>query len=74
MIDQQLKFQAEIIRRFFTQHHAVDENFKIINLPFRPTAENLAKYIYEALSKNYLVDCLDVYETPNNCASYRGKL
>ena len=27
-----------------------------------------------ALSKNYLVDCLDVYETPNNCASYRGKL
>ena len=52
----------------------IDENFKIINLPFRPTAENLAKYIYEALSKNYLVDCLDVYETPNNCASYRGKL
>ena len=42
----------------------IDENFKIINLPFRPTAENLAKYIYEALSKNYLVDCLDVYETP----------
>ena len=29
----------------------IDENFKIINLPFRPTAENLAKYIYEALSK-----------------------
>ena len=52
----------------------IDENFKIINLPFRPTAENLAKYIYEALSKNYLVDCLDVYETPNNCASYLGKL
>ena len=50
----------------------IDENFKIINLPFRPTAENLAKYIYEALSKDYLVDCLEVYETPNNCASYRG--
>lgn len=50
----------------------IDENFKIINLPFRPTAENLAKYIYELLSKDYLVDCLEVYETPNNCASYRG--
>lgn len=50
-----------------------DENFKIIDLPFRPTAENLAKYIYELLAKNYDVDCIDVYETPNNCASYRGK-
>lgn len=51
----------------------IDENFKIINLPFRPTAENLAKYIYELLAKTYDVDCIDVYETPNNCASYRGK-
>ena len=51
----------------------IDENFKIINLPFRPTAENLAKYIYELLAKTYDVDRIDVYETPNNCASYRGK-
>lgn len=50
----------------------INENFKIINLPFRPTAENLAKYIYEQLAKTYDVDCIDVYETPNNCASYRN--
>ena len=50
----------------------IDEHFKIIDLPFRPTAENLAKYIYDQLSSSYQLDCLDVYETPNNCASYRG--
>lgn len=50
----------------------IDENFKIINLPFRPTAENLSKYIYDVLIKKYDVDCIEVYETPNNCASYRG--
>lgn len=50
----------------------IDENFKIIELPFRPTAENLAKYIYDKLTATYTIDCIDVYETPNNCASYRG--
>lgn len=50
----------------------IEENFKIINLPFRPTAENLAKYIYELLAKKYKVACIDVYETPNNCASFKG--
>ena len=50
----------------------IDENFKIINLPFRPTAENLAKYIYDRLAKKYNVNYIEVYETPNNCASYRG--
>lgn len=50
----------------------IDENFRIINLPFRPTAENLAKYIYHKLALTYDVDFIEVYETPNNCASYRG--
>lgn len=50
----------------------INENFKIISLPFRPTAENLARYIYELLAKRYNLDCIEVYETPNNCASYRG--
>lgn len=49
----------------------VAENFKIITLPFRPTAENLAKYFYQNLAKKYDIDSIDVYETPNNCASYR---
>lgn len=50
----------------------INENFKIVSLPFRPTAENLAQYIFELLAKKYNLDCIDVYETPNNCASYRG--
>ncbi|WP_455682298.1 6-carboxytetrahydropterin synthase QueD [Thomasclavelia sp.] len=50
----------------------IEDNFKVINFPFRPTAENLAKYIFDILNKKYDVDCVDVYETPNNCASYRG--
>lgn len=50
----------------------IDENFRIITLPFRPTAENLAKHIYQLLADKYTLDCVDVYETPNNCASYRG--
>ena len=50
----------------------VNEGFRIIVVPFRPTAENLAKYIYDLLKDKYQVDSIDVYETPNNCASYRG--
>lgn len=50
-----------------------EENFRIISLPFRPTAENLAKYIYDLLNEKYQVAQIDVYETPNNCASYRGQ-
>lgn len=51
----------------------IEENFKLIELPFRPTAENMAKYFYDQLSKQYPMDLLEVYETPNNCASYRGE-
>ena len=50
----------------------INEEFRIISVPFRPTAENLAKYIYDLLKDKYQVDNIDVYETPNNCASYRG--
>lgn len=51
----------------------IDEDFRIIKLPFRPTAENLAKYIYDKLAQSYNIDNVEVYETPNNCASYRGE-
>lgn len=48
-----------------------DEEFRLIEVSFRPTAENFAKYIFEAMKKkNYTVKCVTVYETPNNCASY----
>lgn len=49
----------------------LEEEFKIVALPFRPTAENFSKYFYEKMkNKGYNVKCATVYETPNNCASY----
>lgn len=48
-----------------------DEGFRIINVEFRPTAENFAKYFYDVMSdKGYNVKNATVYETPNNCATY----
>jgi 6-pyruvoyltetrahydropterin/6-carboxytetrahydropterin synthase len=49
------------------------EEFQLVLLPFRTTAENLAKYFYDQLdSKGYQVKEVSVYETPTNCASYDG--
>jgi 6-pyruvoyltetrahydropterin/6-carboxytetrahydropterin synthase len=40
-------------------------------LPFRTTAENLARYFAERLlARDLPVSQVDVYETPLNCASY----
>ena len=40
-------------------------------LPFRTTAENLARYVCERLCDRGLPVCrVDMYETPNNCAQY----
>ncbi|MCR5149130.1 MAG: 6-carboxytetrahydropterin synthase QueD [Eubacterium sp.] len=48
-----------------------EEGFKLITFPFRPTAENFAKYFYDKMSEaGYKVAKVSVYETPNNIASY----
>ncbi len=48
------------------------EGFTLTVLPFRTTAENLARYAYERLQAIGLPVCqVDMYETPNNCAIYR---
>lgn len=47
------------------------EGFQMIELSFRPTAENLAKYFFKKMEgKGYDVKSATVFETPNNCASY----
>lgn len=49
-----------------------EEGFTVKILPFRTTAENLAKYFFDRLaSEGFPVSQIDVYETPNNCAIYR---
>lgn len=48
-----------------------EEEFRIIQVEFRPTAENFARYFYERIKKlGYQVSLVKVYETPNNMAGY----
>ena len=49
------------------------QGFSLSVVPFRTTAENLARYFYGKLADaGFPVSQVDVYETPNNCAIYRG--
>ncbi len=49
----------------------LSEQFRLIAVPYRPTAENFAKAFYEILEKQQIpVQRVTVYETPDNCASY----
>ena len=48
-----------------------DEGFALTEVPFRPTAENFARFFFEELKKSGLGVCtVEVYETPENCAVY----
>lgn len=56
-----------------TKEALLDEDFRLVEVPFRPTAENFARYFYEEIStRNLPVHRVEVYETPNNCAAYEG--
>lgn len=51
-----------------------EEDFSLVEVPFRPTAENFAKHFFEALKEKELpVKSVAVYETPDNCALYEGE-
>ena len=48
-----------------------DEGFRLIEVPYRPTAEHFAKAFYEKLKADGIpVLRVTVYETPDNCAGY----
>ena len=48
-----------------------EEGFHLIEVPYRPTAENFAKAFYDTPSEqNVPVVKVAVYETPENCAVY----
>ena len=47
------------------------DGFRMVELPFRPTAENFARHFYMVLKeRGYRVSNMTVYETPENCAMY----
>ncbi len=51
------------------------EGFEMLVLPFRTTAENLAKHIFDLLTEEGLpVVSVEVDETPNNRAVYTPKV
>ena len=57
------------------QHRTLEalksENFHIIALDFRPTAENMARYFHEKIKAlGYNMHAVTVYETPTNGATY----
>lgn len=50
------------------------EDFRMVVLPFRTTAENFARYFYDRLTGlGYSVQKVQVFETPTNCACYDGE-
>ena len=52
-----------------------DEGFCLVEIDFRPTAEQLAKYFYDRMAaRGYQVKSATVYETRNNCATYEEGL
>ena len=54
-----------------TMEALAEENFRIEEMEFRPTAENFSQYFYKQMeNKGYNVVRATVYETPNNCATY----
>ena len=56
-----------------TLNALLSENFRIVEVDFRPTAENFSKFIFDKMSeKGYRVRCTTVDETPDNCAAYFG--
>ena len=57
--------------REITLNALKEDGFRIIDVEFRPTAENFAKNFYDYfIEKGFFVKSISVYETPNNCAIY----
>lgn len=51
-----------------------EENFHLIEVPFRPTAENFAKYFYDKLAESGICAAsVTVYETPKTALFTRWK-
>lgn len=57
--------------RLATMDALESEGFELITLSFRPTAENLAKYLFDSMKElGFPIRSMTVYETPDNCAAY----
>ena len=68
--DHSLIIQKETMRKE-TLNCLIEDGFKLIEVKFRPTAENLAAFFFNCMKeKGYNVKRATVYETPTNSAAY----
>jgi 6-pyruvoyltetrahydropterin/6-carboxytetrahydropterin synthase len=68
--DHALIVQASTLRQE-TLACLIEDNFRVITVDFRPTAENFAAFFYKEMKKKgYKVKRATVYETPTNSAIY----
>ncbi|OPJ57073.1 6-carboxytetrahydropterin synthase QueD [Alkalithermobacter paradoxus] len=71
--DHALIIQSGTMRKE-TLDSIVSDGFKVINVDFRPTAENFSKHFFDCMKeRSYNVKKVTVYETPTNSASYEVK-
>lgn len=50
------------------------DGFRMVEVDFRPTAENFARWFYDRLrEQGFSLQSVVVYETPNNCAAYEAE-
>lgn len=70
--DHALIYEKDSLKAY-TVEALKSEDFALIEVSFRPTAENFARHFYELLSLDGLPVCsVTVYETPDNCAVYEA--
>ncbi|TCK92820.1 preQ(0) biosynthesis protein QueD [Natranaerovirga hydrolytica] len=69
-LDHKLIIEKETLKNR-TLECLLEEGFEVIQVDFRPTAENFSAYFYNVLEEQgYTVKRATVYETPNNSATY----
>ena len=66
-----LEYLDEVVELEYEEWADNKEEFRMIEVGFRPTAEHFSKYFYELMSeKGFPIHRVEVYETPNNLAAY----
>ena len=69
-LDHSLIYESGSLREK-TIEALAEEEFRLVEVPFRPTAENFARYFYEEVkAAGFPVHRVEVYETPTNYAAY----
>lgn len=70
--DHSFIYEADSMSDILEAHLKNDFDWKLNPVPFRPTAEEFARYLYhEFLVENFPIYSVTVYETPTNKVEYK---